>query len=141
MLNPEDYGASAEDSVYSVDGIYTSADGEEERFATMYFDGNGMFMSLYGFTEEDGSGAPREINPRDGDQFTILLEYYIFPEDEDGDIEFDQDFGGTLTFGDTPFEWYAVPADAGYYEIGFIVEDLDGNTTEAYTETEVIETE
>jgi hypothetical protein len=141
VLNPEDYGATAEDSVYSVDGIFTSANGEDERYATMYFDGNGMFISLYGFTGEDGSGAPREINPRDGDQFTILLEYYAIPEDEDADIEFEQDFGGTLTFGDKPFEWYAVPADAGYYEVGFIAEDFDGNTTEAYAETEVIETE
>ncbi|GAB4459213.1 MAG: hypothetical protein Kow0031_39330 [Anaerolineae bacterium] len=141
VLNPEDYGATAEDSIYSVEGIYTSADGEDERYAIMYFDGNGLFVSLYGFTGEDGSGAPREITPRPGDQFTILLDYYIFPEDEEGDIEFDQDFGGTLTFGDKPLEWYAVPADAGYYEIGFIAEDYDGNTTEAYTEVEVIEVE
>jgi hypothetical protein len=140
VLNPEDYGVTAEDSVYSVEGIFTSADGEDERYAMMYFDGNGTFKSLYGFTGENGTGSPREITPRDGDEFTILLEYIVFGEEE-GDVEFVEEIGGTLTFGHAPFEWYAVSADPGFYEVGFVVEDLDGNITEAYTEVEVIESE
>ncbi len=38
--------------------------------------------------------------------------------------------GGTLTFGDQMFTWEELDAATGEYIVGFIVEDLDGNTYE-----------
>ena len=40
--------------------------------------------------------------------------------------------GGTLTFGDQMFFWEELDAAPGEYVVGFIVEDLDGNTYEVY---------
>ena len=40
--------------------------------------------------------------------------------------------GGTLTFGDQMFTWEELDAAPGGYIVGFIVEDLDGNTYEVY---------
>jgi len=40
--------------------------------------------------------------------------------------------GGTLTFGDQMFAWKELDAAPGAYIVGFIVEDLDGNTYEVY---------
>ena len=40
--------------------------------------------------------------------------------------------GGTLTFGDQMFTWKDLDAAPGQYVVGFIVEDLDGNTFQAY---------
>jgi clostripain len=140
VLTPEDYGATPEETIYSVEGIFSSADGSDERYATMYFDGDGQFVSLYGYTGENGTGAPREINPQPDDAFIILMDVLV-PDEETGELEFTEVEGGTLLFGDTPFEWFSEPAPPGFYEVGFIVEDFDGNSTEAYTEVEVIEVE
>ena len=40
--------------------------------------------------------------------------------------------GGALTFGDQMFTWEELDAAPGEYIVGFIVEDLDGNTYEVY---------
>jgi hypothetical protein len=41
--------------------------------------------------------------------------------------------GGTLTFGDQMFIWEELDAAPGEYIVGFIVEDLDGNSYEVFT--------
>ena len=40
--------------------------------------------------------------------------------------------GGTLTFGDQMFTWEELDAAPRPYIVGFIVEDLDGNSVETY---------
>ena len=45
--------------------------------------------------------------------------------------------GDTLTFSDSPFVWEQVYAPAGEYLVGFLVSDLDGNVSEAYTQLTV----
>ena len=40
--------------------------------------------------------------------------------------------GGSLTFGGQMFFWTELDAAAGEYVVGLVVEDLDGNTAEAY---------
>jgi hypothetical protein len=45
--------------------------------------------------------------------------------------------GKTLTFGDEPWQWIDLDAAAGDYVVGFLVEDLDGNTTAEYTTIQV----
>ncbi len=67
-LNPESYGRTPEEAVYSVNGTYTYVDGEQ-RDARMTFQ-NGVMMQVFGFTGENSTAAPREILPQPGDQFT-----------------------------------------------------------------------
>ena len=73
LLQPQSYGAKAEEAVYTVDGIYTFAGDNVARHATLYFS-NGLLRTVLGFTSDqsDGTGAPREIIPQTGDRFTVL---------------------------------------------------------------------
>lgn len=82
------------------------------------------------------SPAPREIVPTPGDTFTVLERWYDL--DANGRLV-DQGFeeGGTLTFGDTLWTYEVLDGPAGEYAIGFIVEDLDGNRVETYTDVTV----
>lgn len=135
LFNPETYGKTRAEATYSVDGIYTYADGGEQRYAKMYFT-NGEMQQVFGFTNRDGTGAPREITPQAGDTFTLLEKWLDL--NANGQIEqtVTQE-GDTLTFGSRPFRWKELDAAAGSYLVGFIVEDLDGNPTAAYTRVRV----
>lgn len=129
-FTPQTYGAAVEDAVYTVDGTYTYADGGESRYARLYFQ-NGILRQVFGFTGTNGNGAPHEIQPQTGDQFTVLEQWM----DVDANGRFSQTTtqdGGTLTFGNDTFYWIDLDAAAGEYIVGFIVEDLDGNKTETF---------
>jgi hypothetical protein len=130
MLKPEDYGRTGEEASYTVQGIYTSAQSGKSRYALLYFQ-DGLLQQVYGFTGQGGEGAPREINPRPGDTFTIL-EKWIDLNASGEVVEYSIQQGGTLIFGQAGFTWEEVDAPAGAYVIGFIVEDLDGNAYETY---------
>jgi hypothetical protein len=137
LLEPDQYGASPEEAVYTVDGVYTYADGGESRYARLYFR-DGLLRQVFGFTGESdptalgGTGAPREIIPQSGDTFTVLEKWLDL--DEQGRVaQVARQEGGTLTFGDQMFTWEELDAAVGEYVVGFIVEDLDGNAYEAYT--------
>ena len=132
LLYPKEYGGTPEETVYAVEGIYTFTDTGESRYALMYFGGDGEMRQVFGFTGEGGTGAPREIVPRAGDQFTILEEWIGLGEGEDDEVEFFNEEGGTLTFSEENFFWEEISAPPGEYEVGFIVEDLDGNSYEEY---------
>ncbi len=126
---PEDYGAAGDDATYSVDGIYTFADSGETMYAVMYFK-SGEMTGVFGFNgNATSTGAPRQITPEAGDQFTVLMETIT------EDITMTE--GETLTFGDENFYWEEVPAQPGQYLLGFIAEDLNGNTYEEYVPVEV----
>jgi hypothetical protein len=137
LLNPENYGASAEEAMYSVEGIYTYADGGEQRYARLYFS-NGQLQQVFGFTGEDGTGAPREITPRKGDTFTIL-EKWMDLDDEGKVTQVAQQAGETLTFREEMFTWTQLYAAAGDYIVGFVVEDLDGNSQTSFVRVTVRE--
>jgi len=131
MFNPESYGKSFEETIYTVDGEYTYADSGDIRYARLYFN-DGLLRQVFGFTHQDFTGAPREITPQSGDQFTILEKWMDL--DSQGNVV-DTAFqeGETLTFGDQMFTWEELDAAQGEYIIGFIIEDLDGKSYEAYT--------
>lgn len=137
LLEPQVYGAAPEQAVYAVDGIYTFLDGTQRRARALF--SNESLLQIIGFQEGDsGEGAnvmpsPREILPEVGDQFTVLERWYDL--DNNGQMV-NQSFeeGGTLTFGDTLWTYDVLDAPAGDYAIGFIVEDLDGNRVETYTD-------
>jgi hypothetical protein len=138
LLNPESYGASPEEAVYSVEGIYTYAEGGEQRNARLYFS-NGQLQQVFGFSGEDGTtGAPREITPQQGDTFTILEKWMDL--DAEGKVtEVAQQTGETLTFREGMFTWQQLYAAAGDYIVGFIVEDLDGNSQTSFIQVTVRE--
>lgn len=134
LLEPLVYGAAPEDTIYSVVGQYTFADGEQ-RDARLYLR-DGVLRQVYGFTGGDGTGAPREILPQTGDSFTIFEKWMDLSAD--GAVENTvYEPGETLTFSDQPFTWLEQFAPAGTFVVGFIVEDLDGNRTPIYTQIEV----
>ena len=128
LFKPEVYGATFEDAVYSVDGTYTYASGGESRYARLYFS-DGVLRQVFGFTGEAGVGAPREITPSTGDTFTILDKWLDLDDSGNpaGTVSVE---GGSLTFGDTMFTWEELDAAAGVYVVGFVVQDLDGNSYE-----------
>ncbi len=135
-LTPQSYGASYEEAVYTVDGIYTfgSAEGGS-RHAWLYFV-NGTLQQVFGFTGEEFTGAPREIQPQTGDSFTVLEEWLDL--DEQGRVvRRAYEPGGALTFRDQMFTWVEMDAAAGDYVVGFIARDLDGNSQQAYTQITV----
>jgi hypothetical protein len=135
LLNPESYGVSGQEAVYSVEGIYTFADSGEQRYSRLYFS-DGMLRQVFGFTGENGTGAPREITPQSGDTFTILEKWLDL--DAQGNVaQVAQQEGETLTFGEQMFTWTELYAAAGEYIVGFIVEDLDGNSQTAVTQVVV----
>jgi hypothetical protein len=131
LFTPQTYGASPEEAIYTVDGIYTYTDGES-RYARLYFS-DGMLRQVFGFTGESGTGAPREIIPQPGDTVTVLEKWLDL--DQNGKVaKTASQEGGTLTFGDQMFTWEELDAAPGAYIVGFIVEDLDGNAYETYTQ-------
>jgi hypothetical protein len=137
LLMPRSYGASPEQAVYTVDGIYTFIDGTTSS-ARLYFS-NGYLWQVLGFSGQDPSaGAPHEITPQTGDQFTVLERWMdLDPAGQGGVTEMATQEGKTLTFGPETFTWKTLDAAAGDYVIGFIVEDLDGNSYESYTPVKV----
>jgi hypothetical protein len=136
LLQPQNYGATPEQAVYTVDGIYTFASGET-RDARLDFS-NGLLRHVWGFTGQAnaGAGAPREIVPQAGDTFTVLEKWLDL--DANGKVsKVATQQGKTLTFGKDPFTWKQLDAAAGDYVIGFIVNDLDGNATQSFSQVTV----
>jgi hypothetical protein len=135
LLTPQAYGASSAEAVYTVDGTYTYADGGDTRYARLYLS-NGTLRQVFGFTGENGTGAPHEIIPQAGDTFTILDRWMDL--DAQGKVVREAtQAGDTLTFGDQMFTWKEMDAAAGDYLVGFIVSDLDGTKSEVYTRVSV----
>jgi hypothetical protein len=129
LLMPRSYGATPEEAIYTVDGIYTFVDGTTSS-ARLYFS-NGLLRQVLGFSGDDFTGAPHEITPETGDRVTVL-ERWMDLNSQGGVQEIVNQEGKTLTFGTRTFTWKTLDAAAGQYVIGFIVEDLDGNSYESY---------
>ncbi|MCB0051888.1 MAG: hypothetical protein KDE24_20360, partial [Caldilinea sp.] len=133
-MQPESYGKTYEDAVYSIDGIYTYTDGEQ-RPARLYFR-DGALQQVMGFTGDGTTGAPREITPEIGDTVTVQEQWLDL--DSSGRVtQRTIEQGGTLTFGEQPMRWVELDAAVGDYIVGFIVEDLDGNKQEVFTQVRV----
>ena len=136
LFSPEEYGASFEEAVYTVDGIYTYADGETVNARLYFNNNNGLLNQVYGFTGQDSTGAPREILPQVGDQFTVL-ETWVDLAPSGQAVQQTTQEGGTLTFGEEPFTWEELDGAPGEYIVGFIFEDLDGQTFPVYEQVTV----
>jgi hypothetical protein len=132
LFNPAAYGASAKEAVYTLNGTYTFADSGEQKYAQLLFM-DGKLTQVYGYQGADDTGAPAEITPSNGDTFNILQKWMDL--DTSGNVTQEVDVpGDTLTFSNNSvFTWSAVYAPAGDYMVGFIVADLDGNTSQSFT--------
>jgi hypothetical protein len=135
LFQPQTYGAARAETTYTVDGIYTFVENGATLAARLYFR-DGVLRQVFGFTNPDQTGAPREITPEQGDTFTILEQWMDL--DQNGRVtQTTTQPGGVLTFGEEPFTWQEQNAASGAYVIGFLVKDLDGNATEAYAQVTV----
>jgi len=135
LFNPVSYGASAEQAVYAVRGTYTFADTGERRAAELYFM-DGQLFQVFGFKGGDIAQQPSQITPSAGDTFTVAYRWLNL--DSKGNVSGESlTEGDTLTFGASPFSWEQVYAPNGQYLVGFLVADLDGAITPAYTQITV----
>lgn len=135
LFTPDSYGASPADAVYTVEGIYTPADGNGARGARLYFRDK-ILRQIFTFTSNDPTGAPREVIAKRGDTFT-LLDKWIDLDSKGNALPPTSEKGETLTFGDQPFRWRDLDAAAGEYVVGFNVEDLDGNAHPSFSRVTV----
>lgn len=126
VLYPLYYGATREQNVYAVDGLYTFGGSGEQTYAVMTFGADGWMIEVFSF-QPQGGGGPREILPTQGDSFTLLLKAIAISDDPGEDPEFVEFQGGTLTFGSTNFYWDSTLAEPGEYVAGVGALDLDGN--------------
>ena len=136
VVEPETYGTTPKESIYSVKGFYISAETGEEVSARMYFynDGDNEMRNIVGyFGSEEHGAAPAEITPKKGDQFQFLDTWWVV--DENGNVTDYLNEGNSLTFGDQPFQQsYASQfIYPGEYYIGIGVEDMDGNSTISFS--------
>jgi hypothetical protein len=131
LFEPQAY--DDESPTYSVGGTYRFASGGDPRFAKIYFRDDKM-TEIFGFTGSitQAVGAPRQITPQVGDQFTVLERGDdLNQEDEAGREKYVQE-GGTVTYNGQPFTLETTPASSGNYVVGLIAEDLDGQRYEQY---------
>jgi hypothetical protein len=136
LFTPQQYGATAEDAIYSVDGIYTFASSSDSLSARLNFR-NGKLASIYGITGTADTGAPHEIIAQAGDTFNVQEKWLQL--DSQGKVQNTvyQQGQTTLTFNGQPFTWQETYTAAGNYLIGFVVTDLDGNSQETYGQVTV----
>ncbi len=130
LFMPDEYGKGS--ATYTVEGIYSFADGSPDRYAQLLFM-DGELQEVIGFTGSEG-GAPHEITPTVGDQFTILEQGFNLSDTATEELFSEP--SETVTFGETNFTWEEIPADSGNYVVGFIAEDFDGNQ---YAEFQLVE--
>lgn len=136
LFTPQQYGASAAEAIYTVDGVYTYASSGDHLNARLNFR-DGKLVNIFGITGQGDTGAPHEILPQVGDTFTIIDKWLDL--DAQGNVQKTEYLAGqtTLTFNGQPFTWQETYAAAGNYILGFVVTDLDGNSREVYTQVTV----
>jgi hypothetical protein len=131
LFEPAAYGASADEAEYTVEGRYTFTQSGEQRYAQLHFQ-NGKLTQVIGFNSETDQGAPHEITPSAGDTFTIYQKWMDM--DANGKLtQVVKKDADTLTFGSQAFKWVQLYAPQGPNVVGFIAQDLDGNSYPVYT--------
>jgi predicted RNA-binding Zn-ribbon protein involved in translation (DUF1610 family) len=148
------YGATEEDITITVPGIFTFGRNGRQLYAEINFDNTGVMQDMIGYsgqieivdleTEftglfqidypgEEGAGSPYPLTPSVGDTFMPFFIGYIIEDDVYLNIKSDP-----IAFGKTPLKLVAASVtefddiDFPYY-VAVVVEDLDGNLTDAVT--------
>ncbi len=135
LIYPLDYGPPDEPAIYAIDGVYKIANGGTEYEATINFTGDGEMREIIAYNESaEGLLAPFQVTPQIGDQFFVYQEWF-----EEGEFVYYLD-DDPITYSGEDFTFQAYDAAAGLYIVGFIVEDLEGNTYSSdYVEITVTE--
>lgn len=135
LFQPQEYGLDPAKTSYVVDGLYTYADGTQ--LPTKAYFRNDEAYQFFGYspTQTDPKalqGAPAQVTPSAGDTFTIYENWVDL--NQDGSVASTAlENGDTVNAAASPLKVEELNLPAGEYIIGFIVEDLDGNTTTSYT--------
>ncbi|MBP7213566.1 MAG: hypothetical protein KBA03_04975, partial [Anaerolineaceae bacterium] len=135
LFNPQSYGKDYQDATYAVDGIYTFQDSGESHTAQLLFKDERLYKVLI-FVGGDGVGAPYEVTPNVGDNFSPSRRWMDL--DSSGNVSgtsYDQNesfsfSGGLVSLGSQ----FLPSAD---YLVGILVSDMDGNITPVYTQISV----
>jgi len=138
LLDPASYGTATESSTYGVDGIYGFSESGEQRTAMAIFQ-DGELRRIYGFEQEQGYGAPRQIQIRPGDTFTPLRQWIEGVDQATGQALYSVAPGETFVLGSSPLEWSSKDAWEGEYVVGFQAVDYEGSLTAAYESVTVTE--
>ncbi len=121
-------GSKDKIETYAAFGEYLYSDSRVQCPAKMIFDvKTGKLLRILSIAETQGMGVLRysEIIPRPGDQF-IFADYWLSP---DGGIDFhaNRETGNVMTFGDEKIYYGIGEATTGTFEVGIMVDDMDGN--------------
>lgn len=136
LLTPLNYGSTAENAIYTVDGKFTFRASGESRYARLYMR-DGKLQQVYGYTTTDGTGPASQITPQNGDTFVPYERWMDLDTNGNVTQTVNQESAETLTFGAQSFTWRSLDAAAGDYVVGFLVEDLDANPFPTYTNVTV----
>ena len=117
VFSPDTYGATYEEDIYSVSGVYTSLDGASYE-AVLTFS-NGQMRDLW--VQSQPNTGLVQVFPQPGETFTIWLETI----NEQSQQIFEQ--GGTVTFGETPLTFKPGSVTPGTYLVQIVATDFDGN--------------
>jgi len=136
VLEPEMYGMTPEETIYSVKGFYMYSETGQKISARMYFYnyGDNEMRNIVGYFGDEKHGiTPAEIIPKPGDQFQFIDTWWVV--DEKGNTTDQLRDGNTLTFGDKPFQQGVTPEFIypGEYYLAIGVEDMDGNQTFSFS--------
>ncbi|MGB4595991.1 MAG: clostripain-related cysteine peptidase [Anaerolineaceae bacterium] len=135
LFDPVNYGANADQAIYTVRGTYTFTETGEQRLARLYFKNENLFQVM-GFKGTEEVSEASEITPKVGDTFTPSRKWLDL--NANGQVTgTSYDDGETLIFGTSAWTWKLEYAPEGQYLVGFLVGDLDGNLTPAYTQIAV----
>ncbi|GAB4213189.1 MAG: hypothetical protein OHK0022_49960 [Roseiflexaceae bacterium] len=134
-FSPLDYGSN----IYSVEGVYTSANTGDETEVSLEFevvDGRGRLTNVWAFDEgANGEPQPHEVTPVAGDTFTPSI--LTFTDTGGDEVEEGEQPGDPITFGATPLLAFEAPVPAGDYLVGLVVEDLAGEISDQYQDITV----
>ncbi len=145
------YGATEDDSLITVPGIFTLKNSGRELYAEMKFNSVGEMIELIGYSgaiqivedeaygsgtfqieysSEEGTGTPYPITPSVGDTFMPFFIGYVLEEDVYLNVKSDP-----IAFGENPFKLIGESVadfDIEFpYYVAVAVEDLDGVLTDA----------
>ncbi len=138
-LEPETFGESYEDDVYTLYGLFApGGDTSREQEAMIRFDGNFAMKSFWVFTGEDGTGAPREATLEPGDTFSTWQLWEEYNSDLE-EWEYVYYLGDPVTYWGDRFEIISYDAYSGLYEVGIMAEDYDGNFTSSFANVTILE--
>lgn len=148
-----EYGATEDNIIITVPGIFTFDKSGRQLYAEMNFNNTGVMVDIIGYTGqievidlesefenlfqinypgEEGAGSPYQITPSVGDTFMPFFTGYVIEDDIYLNVKSDP-----IAFKKTPLKLVAAPVtefdiDFPYY-IAVVIEDLDGNLTDAVT--------